>query len=145
MLTQEQVLKVIRDGRESKCLDGRDYIRLADFFADEHMEALGFKLKDGVEAPARAIKPWTREAVLDQLARDVDFGFEKALNKRGISASLMHEVVEMWMWVLEDEEFSGLDYAQYGLPLLKAVAVKYGFDNPIGDHAGDEHEYSADG
>ena len=30
----------------------------------------------------------------------------------------------------------------YGLPLLKAVAVKYGFKNPIGDDEGTEDKYS---
>jgi hypothetical protein len=84
--------------------------------------------------------------VLAQLKKDVAFGFEKALNQRGISAGLMSEVVKMWNWILEEglenyDEDNG--YAQYGLPLFKATAVKYGFDNPIGDNNGDEDEYAS--
>lgn len=34
-------------------------------------------------------REWTRENILEQLKSDVEFGFEKALDQRGISASLM--------------------------------------------------------
>jgi hypothetical protein len=51
----------------------------------------------------------------------------------------------MWLWILEvDAEFDTVDYAQYGLPIFKAVAVKYGFPNPIGDDNGDEPKYACD-
>jgi hypothetical protein len=48
----------------------------------------------------------------------------------------------MWLWVLDDELADFEAYAQYGLPLFKRVAVKYGFENPIGDDNGDEFQYS---
>ena len=70
------------------------------------------------------------------MGRDVAFGFEKALDKRGISSGLMYSVVKMWLRVLEDELAKSDAYAQYGLPLFKAVAVKYGFPNPIGEDLG---------
>lgn len=34
------------------------------------------------------------------------------------------------------------NYAMYGLPLFKATAVKYGWENPIGDDNGDEEFYN---
>ena len=139
MLTQQQVLDVIKAGRNSECLDGRDYARLTEFFPVSDWEKLGFEPKEGIEYTP---KPWTRESILEQLTKDVDFGFEKALNRRGISASMMYEVIKMWMWVLEDELEKFADYAHYGLPLFKAVAVKYGFHNMIGDDDGDESKYS---
>jgi hypothetical protein len=142
MLTREQALKAIEGGRESQCLDGRDYSRLTDFFPVSDYKALGFSLKEGAEIPV--IRDWTEEEIKKQLAKDVAFGFEKALNKRGISASFMYEVVKMWMWVLEDELQYSEDYAQYGLPFLKAVAVKYGLPNEIGEKAGNEYEYSSE-
>ena len=53
----------------------------------------------------------------------------------------------MWNWILE-EGFENYDedngYAQYGLPLFKATAVKYGFDNPIGEDSGRESKYASD-
>jgi hypothetical protein len=139
MLTQQQVLDTIKAGRNSDCLDGRDYARLTEFFPVSDWETLGFEPKEGIEHTPR---PWTRESVLEQLAKDIDFGFEKALNRRGISSELMYEVVKMWMWVLEDELEKFDQYAQYGLPLFKAVAVKYGFPNVIGDDRGYEGKYA---
>lgn len=88
---------------------------------------------------------FTRENVLKQLEEDVRFGFEKALNQRGISASLMFECVMMWNYILEEglEDWDEDDYRFYGLPLFKATAVKYGWDNPIGEDSGRERKYDS--
>ncbi len=85
------------------------------------------------------------ENVLKQLEEDVRFGFEKALNQRGISASLMFECVMMWNYILEEglEDWDEDDYRFYGLPLFKATAVKYGWDNPIGEDSGRERKYDS--
>lgn len=139
MLTKEQVLEAVKTGRESQCFDCRDYARLLGFFGSEDFATFGFELTAGAE---HAPDDWARETVLAQLGRDVNFGFNKALNKRGLSAGMMNAVVRMWLWVLEDELQHSEEYAQYGLPLLKAVAIKYGFPNPIGPDRGDEFEYS---
>lgn len=141
MLTKEQVLDAVKDGRKSGCdhIDSRDYSRLLDFFESEHFETFGFKIKEGAE---HIPKEWTEATIMDQLRADVAFGFEKALNQRGISSGLMYEVVKMWMWVMEDDLQHHDDYPMYGLPLFKAVAVKYGFENPIGDDSGDERKYN---
>jgi hypothetical protein len=76
------------------------------------------------------------------------FAFEKALNKRGISAGMMFHVVKMWMWVLDEHEdlvnWPDDYYAQYGLPLFKAVALRYDLPNEIGDDEGDEFVYSSE-
>ena len=49
-----------------------------------------------------------------------------------------------WNKVLEEglEDWDEDNYRYYGLPLFKATALKYGFDNPIGDDYGDECKYS---
>lgn len=142
MLTQEQVLQAVRDGRESAAIDGRDYGRLVDFFPIEDWEVFGIKLRDGAEP--NTPRPWTEDEIKAALVGDLDFAFEKALNKRGLSASAMHGVIQMWMWVLEDDLQHMKQYAQYGLPLFKAVAIKYGLPNEIGEDAGGEFKYSAD-
>lgn len=143
MLTQDQVLKLAQE-KGSDCLDGRDFARLADFFSVSDWSKLGLKPKEGVDpASIDPPKEWTEAKIIDQMRQDVAFGFEKALNRRGISASLMYAVVKMWLIVLEDELAKSEDYAQYGLPLFKAVAVKYKFNNPIGDDLGNEFKYSA--
>lgn len=139
MKTLEQVEKLYT----SKALDGRDVNRLAQFVAEADMGKFGLTLREEWVGKHEPIA-FTRENVLAQLRKDVAFGFEKALNQRGISSSLMYEVVAMWNWILEEglEDFKA--YAQYGLPLFKATAVKYGFDNPIGDDGGNEDKYACD-
>jgi hypothetical protein len=145
MLSQSQILEAVAAGRKAEALDSRDFARLADFFPASDWPALGMRLKEGVDPSTLATpRPWTEDEVKKQLAEDVAFGFEKALDKRGISASFMNDVVKMWMWVLEDDLQHMDEYAQYGLPLLKAVALKYGLPNEIGDDEGDEFQYSAE-
>lgn len=139
MLTQETVLQQIRDGRNPGAIDGRDFSRLCDFFPADQWPIMGCSLKEGVDAPTP--KPWTREAVIEQLTRDLAFGFEKAIDQRGISASCMYEVVKMWMWVLDDELQHFNDYPQYGLPLFKAVAAKFNLPDPLGADKGNESKY----
>jgi len=137
-----KTIEYIIDNYTSGCIDGRDIIRLGQFLTEEQLEKVGMSLKDEFKGKYEPIE-FTRENILLQLEKDVEFGFEKALNQRGISAGMMHEVVKMWNWVLEEglEDFD--DYAMYGLPLFKATAVKYGFDNPIGDDTGRESYYDA--
>lgn len=123
-------------------IDDRFGARLAQFLTQEQLEKIGFKWigKDPYPEP----KEWTRENILSQLEKDVEFGFEKALDKRGISASLMFEVVLRWNRVLEEglEDYSEDDYSMYGLPLFRATAEKYGWENPIGDDSGSEDYYN---
>jgi len=138
-----KTLEQVKDQYKSNTLDGRDLNRLFQFIPEDQLEDFGLGIKDEFKGTHVAIE-FTKENVLKQLKEDVDFGFEKALNRRGISAGLMFEVVKMWNWVLEEglEDFSDDNYAMYGLPLFKATAVKYGFDNPIGEDEGNEDEYN---
>lgn len=55
----------------------------------------------------------------------------------------MFDVVLKWNRILEEglEDWDEDDYAMYGLPLFKATAIKYGWDNPIGDDSGSESKY----
>jgi hypothetical protein len=127
----------------SQTLDGRDLTRLAEFIPFDKLKDFGFDVKEGVTANDWQHKEWTRENILEQLKEDVAFGFEKALDQRGISASMMYHVVQMWNSALEEGLENFDDYAQYGLPLFKATAVKYGFDNPIEEDEGNESKYAA--
>ena len=149
MRTREQVKAAIKAGQApergaNSFLDARDYARLADFFPVEEWSILDIKLKEGAEPPVP--EEWTEENVKAALGRDLAFAFEKALNKRGISASLMYEVIKMWCWVLGADDIAECkNYAQYGLPVLKAAAGRFGLPNPIGADRGNEEKYSADG
>jgi hypothetical protein len=141
-----KTLEQIKSDYKSRTIDGRDLTRLAAFIPESQLPDFGLTIKPEFIG-THEHKPLTRENVMERLRGDVEFGFEKALDKRGISAGLMFEVVHMWNWILEDglqdhDEDAG--YAQYGLPLFKATAVKYGFPNPIGDDRGDEYKYSSE-
>lgn len=143
MKSLEQIAKEYK----SKTLDRCDIHCLSEFIPFDMLSEFGLSPKEEFNSAEKwneSVKPFTRENILEQLKDDVALGFRKALDKRGISASLMYDIVHMWNWVLEEglEDFD--DYAQYGLPLFKATAVKYGFDNPIVDMDGDEFIFSTE-
>jgi hypothetical protein len=138
MKTLEQIKKEYK----TTCMDGRDFSRLAIFLSNEDLLDLGLSLAKASENFQP--KEFNRDNVLAQLKNDVSFGFEKALDQRGLSASLMFNVVKMWNWILKEglEDWDDKNYAQYGLPLFKATAMKYGWPNPIEDDVGNESRYS---
>ena len=84
-------LEFIKENYKSETLDGRDLHRLARFIPFEMFPFCGLELKEETtkEELDKYRKDFTRENVLEQLKQDVEFGFEKALNQRGISSSLM--------------------------------------------------------
>ena len=133
-----KTLKYVKENYKSSALDGRDMNRFMQFIPENELKDFGFELNDKNKGKHKKI-PFTRKNILKQLKKDVAFGFEKALNQRGISSELMYEVVSMWNWILEEglEEFD--EYAMYGLPLFKTTAIKYGFENPIGNDSGSEN------
>lgn len=90
-----KTLEQIKVAYKSPTIDRRDLYRLAEFIPFEMFPFCGLTLQDNVtkEEWDKKTIPFTRENVLKQLKEDVAFGFEKALDKRGISSSLMFEVV----------------------------------------------------
>jgi hypothetical protein len=133
MKTLEETIKSF----ETCCLDGRDAVRLSDFVPEERLPELGISLFPdaiGKHVP----KEWTRENIIAQLKEDVAFAFEKAIGHRGISSELMYDVIRMWNWILQEglEDFD--EYADYGIPLLKATALKYGFPDRSGEYVPEE-------
>ena len=123
-------------------LDGRDIHRLIEFLDEKDYELFGLELKQEYKGTVVPI-PFTEQNVLEKLRKDLAFAFEKALGKRGLSAAMMFDVVKMCNWVLDNDlqDWSENDYAMYGLPLFKATAELYGFDNPIGEDTGREDKY----
>lgn len=136
-----KTLQQVKEMYKSQTIDGRDLSRLMQFVPEAELKDFGIELKDEYVGTHKHIE-FTKENILIQLKEDVAFGFEKALDQRGISSSIMAEVVKMWNWILEEglEYFD--DYPMYGLPIFKATAVKYGFENPIGEDTGSEESYN---
>lgn len=109
-------------------LDDRFGVRFCSFLTEEQGKSIGFKVVDGEEWDEP--KEWTEENVLAQLKRDVEFGWEKACDERGISASLMYEVCKSWCKVLENEFAEFDEYGSYGKPLFYRLAKCYGWELP---------------
>jgi len=109
-------------------IDDRFGRRLCQFLTEEQGLQIGFRAADGYkwEQP----KEWTEENVLAQLKQDVEFGWEKACDERGISSELMYDTCKAWCKVLENglEDFD--EYGSYGKPLFKVLAHKYGWELP---------------
>lgn len=122
-----KTLDYIAENYHSKTLGGRDYDRLMRFIPESRLKDFGIELKKEYTGTHEHI-PFTRDNVLKQLERDVIFGFEKCMNRRGISSAMMYEVVKMWNWILEEglEDFE--DEGLYGRDTFEATAEKYGFD-----------------
>lgn len=106
-------------------LDDRFGVRLCQFLTLNQIEQIGFSLKDGI---IHTPKDFTEQEVLKQLKEDVEFGWEKACDERGISSNLMYEVVKNWCKVLENEFADFDNYYDYGKPLFRAVAKKYNWN-----------------
>ncbi|OMF38800.1 hypothetical protein BK133_00940 [Paenibacillus sp. FSL H8-0548] len=123
MKTLEQVYRDYK----SETFDGRDLTRLMNFVPEFDLHKLGVELKDEYKGKHGHI-PFTRENVLEQLEKDVQFGYGKARGMRGISSELMYNVVQMWNWILEEglEDFD--EYGSYGMPLFGETAKKYGWE-----------------
>lgn len=129
MKTQEQVIEAIKSGQtwpRDSCamLDARDYSRVCDFFPVEQWGTFGFSPKEGAEIEPP--KEWAEDAILKALASDLEFAIGKAEDERGISSSLMFDVINMWLWILDDELSGSIEYSCYGMPLYRAVESKYG-------------------
>lgn len=118
------------DNYTFECFDGRDAQRFSDYVEEKDLEKIGLKMSEGCEG-SHETKPYTRESVLENLKRDVLFGWEKCQNQRGLSAGLMYSVVRMWNTILEEglEDFD--DYGEYGQPLFEKTAEKYGWTDEL--------------
>lgn len=110
-------------GENCNFIDHRDKARLLDFLKSEDWPKLGFELKEGMTHQPVA---FTHENVMERLLKDLKFAESKAENERGISASLMFDVLKMWGWVLDDEEvWKWEEYDSYGWPLIRHMKAKY--------------------
>ena len=96
-----RTLDEILSNYKSNCVDGRDTYRLWKFIPwdvaknyPDFLENIKEEYRNEDKWMAEVYEmPYTRENILEQLRSDVAFGFQKALDRRGISAGLMFEVV----------------------------------------------------
>lgn len=136
MKTLEYVKEHIKEIEHDNFLDRRFTKRLLDFLPAEEWKEYGFTPSENFKADEYKPKDWTEENVLEQLKEDLAFGIEKAVNHRGISASLIYEVVRSWCYILENG-LENTSYGWYGCNLFEAVDDYYKW-NLVGDQFDDE-------
>ena len=123
MLTLDYVKEHIDEIEYDDFCDRRFTKRLCGFLSPDDWKEFGFIYKGEGEFKA---KEWTEENIINQLKVDLEFAIEKATNQRGISASLMYDVLRSWCKVLENG-LEDTEYGWYGDKLIKAVDEYYGF------------------
>jgi hypothetical protein len=83
--------------------------------------------------------PFDRETVLGEMRTYMaEYGWPKATEHRGLSASRTVDKMRAWSWLLGDDKAVELcdgDYAPYGAPILKALSDYFGFPVPDSDGA----------
>ncbi len=124
MLSLEYMKEHIKDIEQDKFLDTRWTTRMMQFMPYEEWEKYGFKASEDFDPSTYKPKEWTEENLMEQLKEDVDFAIEKATNHRGISASLMNDVLISWCIVLENG-LENTGYGWYGDKLIIALNEKY--------------------
>lgn len=123
MLTLDYVKEHIDEIEYDDLFDRRFTKRFVDFLPADEWEKLDFSYTGDDEFIP---KEWTEENIINQLKEDLEFAIEKATNQRGISASLMYDVLRSWCKVLENG-LEDTEYGWYGDKLIKAVDEYYGF------------------
>lgn len=124
MKSLEYVKEHYNEFEEDNFLDSRWTKRFIDFLPTEEWEKYGFEYT-GQEPYVP--KEWTYENILEQLKKDVMFGYEKAVDERGISSELMAMVVNAWCKVLENGLNLNGDDGWYHIKQFECVADHYGW------------------
>jgi len=125
MKSLDYVKNHIDEFEKDDFVDRRFTRRFLQFIPTDEWETFGFRYT-GTEPYVP--KEWTKENILAQLREDVEFGYEKAINERGISSELMAMVVEAWCNVLENGlDLDGND-GWYHIRQFTAVAKHYGWE-----------------
>ena len=120
MISKQEVLENYKEYKTF--LDDRFGKRFASFCYADELEKIGFSLNCSDEEWNNDVKEYTRENIIKQLVEDAEFGYEKAMDERGISTSLMSAVCESWVKILEDDDLIGLEMTN----LFVEVLEKYG-------------------
>lgn len=104
--------------------------------------------------PGEKPNAWIRiKGNIIETSKQIKIGIAEA-RKLWRAVSAMHRGAEFRHGLVEDitghyileeglEDWDEDDYRFYGLPLFKATAVKYGWDNPIGEDSGRERKYDS--
>ena len=119
-------LEYVIQNFKSKAIDNRDMERLAQYISEDRLGDMGVSLNPEYRGKHHA-EDFTKENIIEDFKKDIAFGYDKAINQRGISSACMIECVKMWSWILEDglEEKCSENYDDYGVEIFKMLAERY--------------------
>lgn len=124
MKTLEYVKTHFDEFEQDNFFDNRFTKRFLKFLPTSEWGKFGFAYAG--EKPFEQ-KAWSEENVIEQLKDDVFFGYEKAVDERGISSELMAMVVNAWCKVLENGLNLDGDDGYYHIRQFESVAKHYGW------------------
>lgn len=122
MLSKSEMLKKYPD--LETCIDNRLLKRLVDYLTVEELAEIGIQVKSEFQETWTVKKEWNEENIIKELISDAKFGMEKAEDERGISASLMTEVCEAWLVILEDDSIVSDEWG-YNYRFFEEIVKKY--------------------
>lgn len=120
----EYVKSHFSEFEQDDLIDMRFTKRFLDFIPTDEWGNYGFKYTG--EEPLEP-KEWTEKNILEQLKRDVEFGYKKCVDERGISSELMAMVVNAWCKVLQNGLDLNGDDGWYHRKQFTIVAKHYGW------------------
>lgn len=135
MRTDQEILDRIEVARKRDVL-GLAISDLVECLSYGAAMDLGFLKDDTTEERWEKVRESSDpKEVKKRLVSYLDFAFGKALGHRGISASRSVLHIINWLWLMGDDDalaFAENDsnYCNYGVPILKHVSERYGFDYP---------------
>lgn len=145
MRTIEEIKSLIREP-ENKCdIFSHTYYTteaVIDFLTEQEIIELGMGVELKYEYKGKHIPiEFTKENIMKKLEVHVCKGFKSALDKISLYAQMEYNIVCTLNWILDEGLDNFKEYKYYGLPVFKATALKYGFNNPIGQDTGLEDKY----
>ena len=94
------------------------------------------------EERERAISEWKtfprdELSIIGEIREYMPFAWEKARNKRGLSATRSIGHFRQWLWMIGNDELLAFaqntgNYGDYGEPILRAISERYGCEIPAG-------------
>ena len=121
MRTQEEIAARIVKEQADYCLFSHEvYVPYLDF---EHAKPFLIENAPAEKWPAPKVESDILNEAKTYMA---EYGWDKAMNHRGISASRTVEKMRAWMWLLGRDDLVAVcdddtQYPQYGAPVLNAI------------------------
>lgn len=129
MRTQKEIVDYLNSEDEDGIFSFRHEV-LVPFLTFENAKPF---LKEGVTD--WKCSDLSRDSVLSQMRKYMEFAWGKVLDHRGLSANRSVSKMKAWRWLLGDSnKIEWRNYPNYGAPILAQVCELYSFNVPIDEN-----------